>query len=151
MFKIKDGREHFYQWDLDRQLIVSDPSITEVHFCNRTDNCSLVVETFVEDGLTLANVPNILLQSNWRVRVYAVDGAYTKHEACYEVKARTKPSDYIYTETEAYAVEDVVDKMLNDKKDDYVKELEEAAIGDIEAALDEIIALQNQYIGGDVI
>ena len=32
MFKIYDGREQFYQWDLDRKLIVEDAAITEVHF-----------------------------------------------------------------------------------------------------------------------
>ncbi len=100
MFKIYDGREHFYQWDSDRKLIVEDPTITEVHFCNRTDNCSLVCETFVEDGITLVNVPNILLQTDWKIHVYAYDGSYTKHDECYEVKSRTKPADYIYTETE---------------------------------------------------
>ena len=100
MFRIEDGREHFYQWDTNRRLIVSDPEIIEVHFCNRTDDCSLVCETYVEDDVTLVDVPNILLQTDWKIRVYAYDGNYTKHDACYEVKSRTKPADYIYTETE---------------------------------------------------
>ena len=100
MFKIYDGREHFYQWDLDRKLIIEDPSIIQVHFCNRTDDCSLVCETYVEDGITVVNVPNILLQTDWKIHVYAYDGSYTKHDECYEVKSRTKPSDYAYTETE---------------------------------------------------
>lgn len=100
MFKILDGRDKFYQWDINRKLIVDDPTITQVHFCNRTDNCSLVCETFKEDGLTVVNVPNILLQSDWKIRVYAYDGEHTKHDACYEVASRTKPTDYAYTETE---------------------------------------------------
>ena len=100
MFKIKDGRDKFYQWDIDRKLIVEDASISEVHFSNRTDDYALVVKTYVENGITLANVPNILLQTDWRIHVYAVDSNYTKHEKCYEVIARTKPSDYVYTETE---------------------------------------------------
>lgn len=100
MFKLQDGRDRFYQWDSDRKLIVEDASITEVHFSNRTDDYSLVCETYVEDGITLVNVPNILLQTDWRIHVYAVDGNYTKHEKCYEIIARTKPSDYVYTETE---------------------------------------------------
>ena len=49
MFAIADGREHFYQWDLNRRVVVDDPTITEVHFCNRTDDCSLVVETYTDD------------------------------------------------------------------------------------------------------
>lgn len=96
MFKINDGREHFYQWDLNRKLEVKDASIKEVHFCNRTDDCSLVVE--VVDGV--ANVPNILLQDNFRINVYGYDGEATKHSATFAVKARSKPADYVYTETE---------------------------------------------------
>ncbi len=117
MFKIYDGREHFYQWDLDRKLIVEDPTIKEVHFCNRTDDCSLVCETYVEDGVTLANVPNILLQTDWKIHVYAYDGSYTKHDECYEVKSRTKPADYEYTETEILnwsRIEERVDVALED-------------------------------------
>lgn len=100
MFSIQDGREHFWQWDSNRKLIVEDSSISEVHFSNRTDDYSLVCETYVEDGITLVNVPNILLQKAWRIHAYAFDGNYTKHENCYEVIARTKPADYAYTETE---------------------------------------------------
>ena len=100
MFRIYDGREEFYQWDLNRKLIVDDSSITQVHFCNKTDDCSLVVEVYELDGIYVANVPNILLQSNWNIKVYGYDREYTKHCAIFKVNARTKPSDYAYTETE---------------------------------------------------
>lgn len=96
VFKIVDGRSCFYQWDIDRQIEVSDSSIKEVHFCNRTDVCSLVVD--VVDGI--ANVPNKVLQSGFNVRVFGYDGKATMHEATFEVKARTKPTDYVYTEVE---------------------------------------------------
>ena len=100
MFKLFDGREHFFQWDLDRKLIVSDATITQVHFCNRTDDCSLVCETYEIDGTTVVDVPNILLQTAWRIRAYAYRDNYTKVEECFEVIPRTKPADYVYTETE---------------------------------------------------
>ena len=103
MFKIVDGREHFYQWDLNRQIQVEDNTITQLHFCNRTDDCSLVVE--VVDGV--ANVPNILLQNTWDIRVYGYTGDYTKVEKRYKVVARTKPTDYVYTETEIKNYEDL--------------------------------------------
>lgn len=96
MFKIEDGREHFYQWDLNRKLIVQDASIKEVHFCNRTDTCSYVVE--VIEGL--ANVPNILLQDNFKIKVYGYDGEATMHSATFVVNTRSKPENYVYTETE---------------------------------------------------
>ena len=111
MFKILDGRDKFYQWDLDRQLIVEDSTIAQVHFCNRTEDCSLICETFVEDGLTLVNVPNILLTTDWCINVYAYAG-YTKYEKCFEVVSRTKPADYIYTETEVKNYEEYKEALL---------------------------------------
>ena len=100
MFKIYDGRDHFYQWDLNRKLIVEDDSVKEVHFCNRTDSCSLVCKPYLENGEYLVDVPNIILQSAWKIHVYAYDDSYTKHEIYFDVTARTKPTDYVYTETE---------------------------------------------------
>ena len=96
MFKIADGRECFYQWDLDRRLIVEDKDIPEVHYCNKTGDCSLVVETYIEDGINYANVPNILLQDDWRINVYAYDKNYTKYSYTFNILSRTKPADYVY-------------------------------------------------------
>lgn len=50
MFKIDDGKSCFFQWDLNRKLIVEDSSIPEVYFSNRTSEQSLVCETFMEGG-----------------------------------------------------------------------------------------------------
>ena len=100
MFYILDGRSHFYQWDIDRKVVVEDKTVTQVHFCNRTDDCSLVVEVYDLDGLRVADVPNILLQQDWRINVYAYDSKYTKHCEVYDVARRSKPADYVYTETE---------------------------------------------------
>lgn len=108
MFTLQDGREHLYQWDLDRYIVVNDDTICEVHFCNRTSDCSLVVE--VKDGL--AAIPNILLQDARPIRAYAYcDDKYTLTENQFTVKARTKPSDYVYTETEIITVETIVKRM----------------------------------------
>ena len=119
MFKIYDGREHFYQWDVDRKLIVADKSIEEVHFCNKTDECSLVCKTYELDELLVVNVPNILLQDNWRINVYAYDGNYTKHCDVFEVVKRSKPADYVYTETEVVTLEKIEEMLesINDNID----------------------------------
>ena len=128
MFKIFDGRKSFYQWDLEQKLIVDDRSITQVHFCNRTDDCALTCETYELDGLWVVNVPNILFQDNWRIRVYAYDGYATKHEERYNVIARTKPDTYVYTETEVLNYQTLLDKMTAIEEDiagtveDYLKE-----------------------------
>ncbi len=107
MFQLTDGRDCFYQWDVNRKLVVLDDDIVEVHFCNKTDDCSLVCEVYSIDDINLVDVPNILLQSDWPINVYAYDGNYTKHSACFKVMKRTKPADYVYTETEIKRWEDL--------------------------------------------
>jgi hypothetical protein len=109
MIKIYDGRSEFYQWDLNRKIVVSDPTVTEVHFCNKTGQCSLVVE--VHEG-GIADVPNILLQTSWPIRVYAYCGdCYTKESATFKVNERSKPDDYVYTETEIKKYEDFENRL----------------------------------------
>lgn len=132
MFRIYDGREAFYQWDIDRKLIVKDETVKEVHFCNKTDECSLVCEVYEEDGLRVANVPNVLLQTTWRINVYAYDEKYTKYSARFEVIPRTKPEDYIYTEEELKEWEELEER---------VAALEEGG---------ESVDLSNYYTKGEV-
>lgn len=101
MFTLYDNRTQLYQWDLNRKVIVSNSDICEVHFCNRTSDCSLVVEPYWEDAKYIANIPNVLLQDARPIRVYAyIDDEYTLAEEQFTVKSRTKPADYVYTETE---------------------------------------------------
>ena len=131
MFRIADGRECFYQWDLDRQLIVEDPTITEVHFCNRTDDCSLVVEVKEEDGLRVANVPNIILQKSFDIRAFGYDGKATLHEKTFKVKPRTQPADYMYTETVIKSVEEILTaaEQVETITDDFYEYVEERKLG----------------------
>lgn len=124
MFKIADGRECFYQWDLDRQVIVEDSSVVEVHFCNRTDECSLVVE--VVDGL--ANVPNILLQNSYDIRVFGYDGKATRFDKKFKVCARTRPSDYAYTETEIKSYEYLENKINEIEEKGWSDEIVERSV-----------------------
>lgn len=107
MFRIFDGRDSFFQWDLNRRLIVEDNSINEVHFCNKTDDSSLVCVVRTEDGLRVADVPNILLQTDWSIRAYAYCTDHTIVEKIFKVHSRTKPADYIYTETEIKNYDDL--------------------------------------------
>lgn len=112
--------------------MVEDTTITEVHFCNKTTPNSLVVETYIEDGELFANIPNILLQDNWDICVYAYCDCYTKVEERVKVKARSKPSDYVYTETEVKEWDDLVQR---------IDEIEKKGVSD------EVIASAvNQYL-----
>ena len=124
MFRIADGREHFYQWDLDRQVVVDDPSIVEVHFCNRTEDVSLVVEVVAG----LANVPNILLESSFDMRVFGYDGKATRHDVVFKVKAKTKPSDYVYTETEIKSYEYLENKIREIEEQGWSNEIVEKSV-----------------------
>ena len=122
MFKIYDGRNMFYQWDLDRKLIIEDATIDEVHFYNNTEECALVLQPYVENGVTLVNVPNILLTSENNVIVWASAKDHTIAKERFKVEPRQKPADYIYTETEIYNVEvniqEKVQTYFNEHKDD---------------------------------
>ena len=131
MFNIYDGREHFFQWDLQQKLIVNDESINEVHFCNKTDDCSLVVKVEEYEGDRVANVPNILLQDSWTIHAYAFAANYTKVEQCFKVVPRSKPADYIYTETEVATLEkmeqaiDRIEENIGEVARDYLTENKE--------------------------
>lgn len=100
IFQIEDGRGQLFQWDINRRLIITDKSITQVHFCNRTEDTALVCEVYEDNGIRVVDIPNILLQDSWRINVYAFDKEYTKIETVFNVVSRSKPADYVYTETE---------------------------------------------------
>lgn len=100
MFKILDGRDCFYQWDSNRQIVIEDIDCNEVHYSNKTDKTALVCTVREENGQRIADVPNILLQQDWDITVYAFDQDYTEYSQTIKVIPRTKPDDYVYTETE---------------------------------------------------
>lgn len=104
MFEIYNKRKQFWQWDTGQKLIVHEESCSEVHFCNGTSDCSLVCEIYEENGVRLVNVPNILFQTPLAIRafVYVCDGEdhHTQRMETFPVFKRTKPDDYVYTETE---------------------------------------------------
>lgn len=105
MFELLDGRTELFQWDTNRRLTIADKTINEVHFCNRTDDCSLVCEVFEENGMRLVGVPDILLQYDLPIRAYAYCGdEYTKAARTFKVRARTKPADYVYVDVSSIPV-----------------------------------------------
>ena len=113
MFKIQDGRDHFYQWDLNRYLIVEDESIEQVHYCNHAGEYSLVCPVIEKDGVRLSAVPNVLLQKNWDINAYGYDQEYTKYSVLFKVKARTKPEDYVYTEDEIKVWDEILQRVVD--------------------------------------
>lgn len=97
MFKILDGRDAFYQWDVDRKVEIKDTSINQVHFANFMSNEALVENAYDLNGKWVADVPNVLLEKNLTISVYGYDENYTKYEKQFVVKSRAVPDDYVYT------------------------------------------------------
>ena len=97
---------------MNRQVIVDDPTITEVHFSNGLEDYSLVVK--VADGK--ANIPNILLQNSFDIKVFAYDGESTRYDAVFEVKAKARPSDYVYSEEQEYTIEYYLKQAIDEAK-----------------------------------
>lgn len=96
-----------YQWEQGRRLeLIPLPNmrIDAVHFSNFGDTEALVVEPRKENGMIVADIPNILLQSGQNLVVYTVNVSEnlveTLRDCTFSVRNRAKPSDYVYTEVE---------------------------------------------------
>lgn len=114
MLRLADGRDRLYQWDADVRLRVNEPEgvqIDEVHFTNTVSASAAVVEVEREEDGAFASVPNILLQHHWDIHAYCVCpnecGGVTRARYTFEVEARQKPDDYVYTETEVKTWEEL--------------------------------------------
>lgn len=138
MLKIYGDKTEFYQWDLDQKLIVEDPTINEVHFCNQTADCSLVCEVYKEGEQRLVNVPNILLQNNYPIKAYAYCDCATTYKQTFNVIMRSKPADYAYTETEVRTWENLNERITE-------LELGNCAITDVEVLPTEDILTRLLY------
>ena len=120
MFSIVNGNKGLYQWDLNREIIVADSSIKEVHYTNSFFGEALVVE--VKNGV--AAIPNILLQQSGQLKVYAYTGMQTRFDKTFEIKSRLKPQTYFYTETEIKNYQTLLDQInkIDNSLSDKVKE-----------------------------
>lgn len=136
MIKLEGDKLSLYQWDLNQRVILSNIAAgIEVHFSdiyNTQDDC-LVVKAYEENGFVYANIPNILLQKSGIIVAYLYvnhgNKAWTEHRAEILVLARSKPADYVYTETEIFSYKKLEDRMsLIEKSTIYV---ESAKVGQI--------------------
>lgn len=104
MIKIDGDKQYLYQWDANRRVETDYPAGTAIHFATPLFGCkhvetsnALVVST---DANGFAAIPNIMLQKDGTINVYACENDCTVEEFSFEVKRRKKPDDYAYTETE---------------------------------------------------
>lgn len=100
MLRIENGRAAFYQWDVGQRLIVEHDDVVEVAFDNSQTSPALVCTVYQESGIRYVDVPNILLQQPFTLRVYGCCGECVRAANVFKVIPRERPSDYIYTETE---------------------------------------------------
>ena len=116
MFEIMDGRSSFWQWDINQKLVVQDlPNCAEVHFSNGNSDYALVTLVKTVDGKNVCDVPNVVLQKAGYVNVFAyvIEGEekHTEYKASILILARSKPEDYIYTETETLCYKNLSEKI----------------------------------------
>lgn len=134
--KILGPRPYFWQWDSGQKLVVGNDECGEVHFCNGTDDCALVVAIKTEkDGSRTADVPNILLQIAKPIRAYLFQrhesGAETRTQYVFQVMSRKRPADYVYTETEVLRYSDLSERLddLSDEIEKLEKEIQSIEVG----------------------
>lgn len=121
MIKIKPDREGLLtQWDLNRRIQITgleDISNTEIHFSKPDDTKgAYVVLPVIENGIAFADIPNILLTVSGRIDVCVYRDDHTCVRGVFVVAPREKPDDYVYTETEVWRYEKLVEQ-LNGKED----------------------------------
>ena len=95
------------QWESGRKLQVNpvgNREITRLDIAHKGSTNALVVIPKEKDGIIVADIPNILLQSDQDIVVFCVNVYGEKveviDECVFTVKKRPKPDDYVYTETE---------------------------------------------------
>ena len=93
-----------YQWDQNQTLEIRGltvPNTPEIHFVNKSMSEALVRQSRKNaNGIITVDIPNVILEKSLPIDVYICgyegDLFRTLYAMQIPVKARTKPSDYIY-------------------------------------------------------
>ena len=111
-----------YQWDKNQTLEITGlivPRTPEIHFVNKSMSEALVRQARTDkNGVITVDIPNLVLESILPVDVYvcAYDGDlfHTLYALQIPVKARKKPSDYIYEKEEEVLSFNALNNRLTD-------------------------------------
>lgn len=125
----RNGRyrvDPLYQWDKNQSLEISGltvPNTPEIHFVNKSMSLALVRQAQKsESGIITVDIPNVLLEKSLPVDVYicAYEGDLfrTLYTLQIPVKARTKPTDYIYEKEEEILSFNALNNRLTDSIND---------------------------------
>lgn len=82
------------QWDVSREVKVTDSTATHVHLANRGDSKAVIMH--LDSGQT--KIPDFLLQTGKVLLVYAVVNGVTIESKSFPVQNRAKPENYTYEE-----------------------------------------------------
>lgn len=145
--RISDGRNSFFQWDLNQKLIIDNPSVcNKVHFTNSSRDMALVREVKTdENGVKYVDVPNSLLTMPLTLEVYLYqdngDCKTTVSKYVFDVVKRKKPENYVYTEDEHKDFDELLSEMENNLEltKQYRDEAMSTEIGTVREDVDELI------------
>lgn len=99
--------EEFTQWDSNRTIYIHGLDVNEppvVHFSNRISKKSYPVESELNDGVIITEVPNILLEESEPIAIhiytYDIDTMEGRTIELIKVPVRSKmkPDDYVHKE-----------------------------------------------------
>lgn len=113
MLVIRDSPPCLWQWDINRQVMVMDaPPGAFIHFALVHKSCeAVVVEPTEEAGVMVADIPNLLLQDGGDVAAWVSDDGRTVDSAVFRVKARPRPSDYVYEPTNVVTIQKIKEQV----------------------------------------
>lgn len=118
MIELEANKRVLDQWDHDQRVRLKGTSAgTEVHFSASWygEEDAPVLKAYEDVGGVFANIPNMFLTKPGTIKVYLYiedeKSGYTVDRREFKVKARPKPSDYVYTETEVFTWE-ALDKRI---------------------------------------
>ena len=129
---IPDKEGYLTQWDTNRRILISGLDSLDgvkVHFASPNDDHNAYVVEPIGDG---AAIPNILLTIPGRLDAFIYADNHTKVHATLIVFPREKPDDYIYTESEKFALEQwekEATERLEGRYDKAVQEIDERYAG----------------------
>lgn len=98
MIKLNGGG--LFQWEIDREITVTDVDFDELHFDNVFLSKALVTKPANSSG---GVIPNVLLQFASPVTVYAVKDGKVLEATTFEVTAKAKPEDYFIFDENDYS------------------------------------------------
>lgn len=117
MITLEHGRRVLYQWDKNQRVILDGYAAgTSVHYSMKGcyDDKAPCVHAYELDDKVYADIPNMFLVQAGKFYVYVYtcerdDEGHTCEVMEVTVVARPKPDDYIYTETEIFKYETVLE------------------------------------------